>query len=443
MLEPSGAGGSPLPTSEGLERRDLYFALPSSADMRISLPMGTGTVSAELPFDVETVLPKECTRGCGGSLDSEALLESALKNPVGSERLCEIVGGGESVAILVSDITRPVPTRRLLTHLFSELLLAGVERDALIVFGLGLHRAMSEEEKRLILGEHYWKRHVEHDREKCTFLGETSQGTPVEVFSRVAECDRIVCTGNIDFHYYAGYTGGAKALLPGVSSTRSIIMNHRLMLDETSVAGRVDGAVRRDIDEAGRVAGVDFIFDVVLDSDKRIVHAISGDMIRAHREGVRVVDEMCKIEVEPVDIVIVSPGGMPKDINLYQAHKALENVKDAVRDGGAIILVAACLEGYGNATFESWLNQCERAEDAITLFHESFVMGGHKAALIAKLSLEKDLYLVSERPRDFGEKAYFKHEKRLQDAVSRAVEGRKDARILIVPYGSTTLLSST
>ena len=410
--------------------------------MRISLPMGTGMVSVELSGDVQTILPREIGWGEGDDSDSDSLLKSALANPVGSKRLCDIVGRGESVVILVSDITRPVPTGKLLTHVFSELRVAGAERGALIVFGLGLHRAMSEGEKREILVEHYGRRHVEHDRERCTYLGETSQGTPVEIFSRVAECDRIVCTGNIDFHYYAGYTGGAKALLPGVSSTRSIIKNHSLMLDETSIAGRIDGVVRRDIDEAGRIAGVDFTLDVVLDSEKRIVHAVGGDMVRAHREGVRIVDEMCKIEVEPVDIVIVSPGGMPKDINLYQAHKALENVKDAVRDGGAIILVAACPEGYGNATFESWLNRCVRAEDAIALFQESFVMGGHKAALIAKLSLEKDLYLVSERPGDFAEKAYFKHAPTLQNAVFRAIRGRKRAQILAVPYGSTTLLST-
>ncbi|OYT63123.1 transcriptional regulator [Methanosarcinales archaeon ex4484_138] len=409
--------------------------------MRISLPMGTGMVSAEFSGDVQTILPKEIGWGDRDS-DSEVLLESALRSPVGSKRLCDLVGSGESVAVLVSDITRPVPSRRLLTHLFSELLVAGVERDALIVFGLGLHRSMSEEERREILVEHYRRRHVEHDRERCTYLGETSQGTPVEIFSRVAECDRIVCTGNIDFHYYAGYTGGAKALLPGVSSTQSIIKNHSLMLDETSVAGRIDGAVRRDIDEAGRIAGVDFTFDVVLDSEKRIVHAACGDMVRAHREGVRVVDEMYKIGVEPADVVIVSPGGMPKDINLYQAHKALENVKDAVRDGGAIILVAACPEGYGNATFESWLDRCVRPEDAIALFHEDFVMGGHKAALIAKLSLEKDLYLVSGKNRDFADKAYFKHAPTLQNALSRAIGDRKQAQILIVPYGGTTLLST-
>jgi nickel-dependent lactate racemase len=404
--------------------------------MRITLPVGESIVAADLPSDTVILHPEENNYPAP---DADALLGEALENPVASRRLSEFIDG-ESVAVLVSDVTRPTPTEKLLQHLLPEL--ERCEAKPVIVFALGLHRSMSEAEKQRILGRYYHKRHVEHDVSNCTYLGTTTQGTPVEIFSKVAECERIICTGNIEFHYYAGYTGGAKALLPGVSSRDSIIRNHSLMLDESSHAGNLRGAVRRDIDEAGRIAGVDFIFDVVLDSRGNIVHAVAGDPVKAHREGCSVVDDMYKITVEPADIVVVSAGGMPKDINLFQAHKALENVKSAVRDGGTIILVAACREGYGNAVFEQWLCECSKPQDAIARFQKDFVMGGHKAALIGKLALEKQLYLVSDNGKSFAEKAYFKHASSLQDAFEKAVKNYQDPRVLVVPYGNATLLAT-
>ncbi|RZN15757.1 MAG: nickel-dependent lactate racemase [Methanosarcinales archaeon] len=407
--------------------------------MRVSLPMGKSIITGDVPDDTEIILPKKNNKK---TIDGDILLKNALSSPIASRQLGELIGSDESVAILVSDITRPVPTKKLLLHLFTELEHAGVKSRTRIIFGLGLHRLMSEPEKKHILGDYYYQAsHLEHELDNCTYLKDTGHGTPVEIFSKVAECDRIICTGNIEFHYYAGYTGGSKALLPGVSSECSIIKNHSLMLDKTSYAGNIDGALRRDIDEAGKIAGIDFIYDVVLDSNKNIIYAVAGDAIKAHRNGTQMVDKLYKIPVEPADVVIVSAGGMPKDINLFQAHKALENVKNASKDGGAIILAATCEEGYGNRVFETWINECRTPQDAITRLQKGFVMGGHKAALIGKLALERELYLVSSNDSTFAERAYFKHASTLQKAVNAAMKSRTRPRVLVVPYGNITLLT--
>ncbi|MBU4373389.1 MAG: nickel-dependent lactate racemase [Euryarchaeota archaeon] len=369
--------------------------------------------------------------------DETKEIERALKNPSGSRRLSEIAGAGEKAVIIVNDATRPTPTAKLLPPLFSELNEGGVE-DVTIVFGLGIHRKQTEDEKRAILGEFYGKiKSIENDLNDCVYLGTTKRGTPVEVFKPIVDADIVICTGTIEFHYYAGYSGGAKSILPAVSSKRSIDANHALMLDPKSCAGRLDSPVREDIEEAGEMLGIDFILNVVLNDRKEMSFAASGDYIDAHRKGVAFLDKMLKVKVEPADILIVSPGGFPKDIDIFQSHKALEHGKSAVREGGSIILVAECKEGYGNRVFEEWLRFGR--DEVIEKFKSGFVMGGHKAALIAALSKRADLYLVSSLPDEIVRKAYF-IPATLEEALEAALAKHgENAKIIVMPYGGSTL----
>lgn len=339
--------------------------------------------------------------------------------------------------IIVSDTTRPTPTSKFLPPLISELNAGGVE-DVTVVFGLGIHRNQTEDEKKNIMGQLHGKvRSIEHDINDCTYLGTTSRGTPVEVFRPVAEADIVICTGTIEFHYYAGYSGGAKSMLPAVSSKRSIYANHALMLDPKSSAGRLDGDVREDIEEAGAMLGIDFILNVVLNEKKEILFAVAGDYIAAHRKGVEFLDRLSKIKVEQADIIIVSPGGWPRDINIFQSHKALEHVKNALKDEGSMILVAECSEGYGNRVYEEWLKF--NRDEAIEKFKAGFVMGGHKAALIAALSKKVDLYLVSALPDDMVRKSYF-IPAALKDAIEMALnKNGENVKIHMIPYAGSML----
>lgn len=316
----------------------------------------------------------------------------------------------------------------------------GGVKDITVIFGLGIHRKQTGEEKKKILGKLYGKiKSIEHDLNDCVYLGTTSRGTPVEIFRPVMEADIVVCTGTIEFHYYAGYSGGAKSILPAVTSKKSIDSNHALMLDPGSSAGRHDGAVRQDIEEAAGMLGIDFILNVVLNEKKEIVFAAAGDHIEAHRKGAEFLDRLSKIEVEPADIIIVSPGGFPKDINIFQSHKALEHVKNALKEGGSIILVAECREGYGNRVYEEWLKYGR--DEVIERLREGFVMGGHKAALIAALSNKFDLYLVSSLPEEMVRKANF-IPATLKGAVEMALRKHgKGAKIIVMPYGGSMLIT--
>ena len=403
-------------------------------DVLYHLPYGKTELSIDIPskYHVQLIKPDNAA----DAVDEIKEIKRALETPINSRRLFEIAREGRKAVIIVSDTTRPAPTSKLLPPLLSELKSGGIE-DVTVVFGLGIHRKQTENEKKAILGELYGKVNaIEHDVNDCVYVGTTRRGTPVEIFRPVAEAGIVICTGAIEFHYYAGYSGGAKSILPAVSSKRSIDANHALMLDPNSSAGRIDSPVRQDIEEAARILGIDFILNVVLNDRKEIIYAVAGDYIDAHRKGVAFLDKLSRIEVEPSDIAIVSPGGFPKDINIFQSHKALEHVKNAVKEGGSIILVAECKEGYGNRVFEEWL-EYDR-DEVIEKFKSGFVMGGHKAALIAALSKRIDLYLVSSLPDEMVRRAYFIPAS-LHGALDAALARHgENARIIVMPYGGST-----
>ncbi|MDP3103548.1 MAG: nickel-dependent lactate racemase [Candidatus Methanoperedens sp.] len=405
--------------------------------MLYNLPYGNTELSIDIPSECSVKLIKPVNVSAAD--DGIGLVKKALENPIKCRRLSEIADHGKKAVIIVSDTTRPTPTAKLLPSLISELEKGGV-KDITVIFGLGIHRKQTEEEKKKILGGLYGKiKSIEHDLNDCVYLGTTSRGTPVEIFRSVLEADIVVCTGTIEFHYYAGYSGGAKSILPAVSSKKSIDANHALMLDPKSSAGRHDGAVRQDIEEAAEMLGIDFILNVILNEKKEIVFAAAGDHIEAHRKGAEFLDRLSKIEVEPADIIIVSPGGFPKDIDIFQAHKALEHVKNAMKDSGSIILVAECREGYGNRVYEDWLKYGR--DEVIERFRNGFVMGGHKAALIAALSKKVDLYLVSSMPDEMVSKANF-IPTTLKEALDMALAKHgENARIMVVPYGGSMLVT--
>ncbi|GFO97725.1 transcriptional regulator [groundwater metagenome] len=406
--------------------------------MLYHLPYGNTEISIDIPPEcrVKVIKPVKVP----AVEDGIGLVKKALENPVNSRRLSKIASPGKKAVIIVSDTTRPTPTAKLLPPLISELEKGGI-KDITVVFGLGIHRKQTEDEKKKILGELYGNiNSIEHYVNDCVYLGTTGRGTPVEINRHVVEADIVICTGTIEFHYYAGYSGGAKSILPAVSSKKSIDANHALMLDPTSSAGRLDSAVRQDIEEAAEMLGIDFILNVVLNERKEIVFAAAGDHIEAHRKCAGFLDRLSKIEVEPADIIIVSPGGFPKDIDIFQSHKALEHIRNAIKEGGSIILVAECGEGYGNRVYEEWLKYGR--DEVIERFREGFVMGGHKAALIAALSKKADLYLVSSLPEEMVRKANF-IPSALKEAVETALAKHgESARIMVVPYGGSMLVTS-
>lgn len=415
--------------------------------MKLEFGFGEGVQAVEVPDRnlLGVLMANEVPKG----LTNEAEVARTLAHPIGTPRLGEIVRPGEKIAIVTSDITRPCPTWRILPALLDELYAAGCRReDIALVFALGSHRHHTQEEQRKLAGERAWAeiRCVDGDPSDCVHMGETDCGTPVDITRIVAEADRRICLGNIEYHYFAGYSGGAKAIMPGCSTREAIQSNHRMMVREEAHAGNLDSnPLRQDLEQAAAICGVDFIVNVVLDEHKQIVRAVAGDLVEAHREGCKFLDQMYLKKIDSrADIVLVSQGGAPKDLNLYQTQKALDNAKHAVKPGGTIILIGSCREGLGEKVFEQWMLSAPTPESMIERIGRDFQLGGHKAAAIAMVLKNAEIYLVSELDDDFVEKIFLKPAKSAQDALDRAFARLgPDATVLAMPYGGSTLPSES
>lgn len=411
--------------------------------MKIEFGFGAGIQTVEIPD--KNLLGVLRANEVSPEGTEQAMVENALKCPIGSEPLRRVVKPGSKVAIITSDITRPLPTYKIMPTLLDELYTGGIRpEDITLVFALGSHRKHTPEEQKKLAGDRAYSeiRCVDSDPTDCVHMGVTQRCTPVDITRVVAEADHRICLGNIEYHYFAGYSGGAKAIMPGVSTRDAIQANHSMMVLPEACAGNLDtNPLRADIEEAGRICGIDFIVNVVLGEHKEILKAVAGDPVLAHREGCRFLDSIYLKELpQAADIVIVSQGGAPKDLNLYQTQKALDNARHAVKQGGIIILIGSCKEGLGEKVFEQWMTSAPTPQSMIERIGVDFQLGGHKAAAIA-MTLEKaQIDLISDLEPDFVRSIFLNPVSDAQTALNRAFEKLgPDATVLAMPFGGSTL----
>ncbi len=411
--------------------------------MKIEIAIGKEKQKVNIPD--ENLLGILKSNSIEKSLVGSEAVSYALNNPIGTPHLKDIIKKGEKIVIITSDITRPLPSYTVLPGILKELKEKCVSsEDITIVFALGSHRKHTAEEMKKLVGDHIYStiKCVDGDSKDFVHMGKTRLGTPVDITRIVAEADRRICLGNIEYHYFAGYSGGAKAIMPGVSTREAIQMNHSCMVDPLAVAGKIkNNPVRMDLEEAIEHCPIDFIVNVVLDEKKNVIHAVAGDYIEAHREGCKFLDRIYSKKIEELaDIVIVSQGGAPKDINLYQTQKALDNAKHAVREDGIIILVGSCEEGFGEKTFEKWLRAAPDSQSLIERIKNDFQLGGHKAAAIAMVLEKSDIYFVSKMEPELVKSIFMKPYPSVQEALQSAFDNLgHDSKVLVMPFGGSTL----
>ncbi|RLI37288.1 nickel-dependent lactate racemase [Candidatus Bathyarchaeota archaeon] len=329
-----------------------------------------------------------------------------------------------------------------------ELNSAGVkDEDITVIFACGTHRAVRPDEAERLLGPEVLKRVkvLSHDCEAPdhVYIGDTSFGNKVEVNKIFAEADVRILTGDVGLHYYAGYGGGRKSVLPGVSSASSIQFNHAMLLHPKARMGVLDGnPVHEDMMEAARLADVDFILNVVQNARHELVRAFAGDLEEAFLKGVELVDRIYKVPIEEkADVVVVSSGGHPHDIDLYQAYKGIHAALEAVRDGGAIVAVAECPEGHGHKVFYEWMTRYKTLEEMEERIKAKFVLGGHKAYYIMKALEKVHIILVSAMPSEQVRDVFrLEPARTAQEGLEKALKlvGR-DASVLVMTHGNITL----
>ena len=412
--------------------------------MRVDLRFGTEALS----FDIDDGKVAAVLRGefpPAPSPDDESReIERALREPIGMDALADVAKPGTRTVIMVSDITRPAPTHKFLPALLDALNACGIaDADITVLFGMGIHRGHTVDERRALVGDEAFARVRCEDSTNApyVYVGDSPAGTPYRVSETVVNAGLVIGTGNVEYHWFAGYSGGAKAVLPGACDDTTISRNHSMITHPGSLPGRMEGnPVRKDIDDILGFIPIPFIFNVVIDDQKRILRAFAGHPVKAHREACAYLDSVYKKPIsELYDAVIVGCGGFPKDINVYQAQKALDNANLAVRDGGTIVMVGSCSEGYGEDTFERWVKESSRPKDILDRLGREFALGGHKAAGMAKVIGRAEVILISDLPRPVVEEMYLTYAAKdeLQAVVDRV--GAEAKSVLIIPQGGSIL----
>jgi lactate racemase len=383
------------------------------------------------------------------------LLRASLESPIGSPPLREIARGKHTAAILIPGKTRVAATRDYVPALVAELEAGGIEPGNVEVFlATGTHEHHLECDVESLLGEETASRvrvgfHDCRDESGLEMLGTTSFGTPVLINRRVLQADVRVLTGRIVPHYFAGFSGGRKALIPGVAGIRTITANHRLTLDPergmhpmARPCALEGNPVHMDMLEGTRMAAPEFTLNTLLDARHRLVGAVAGAVEAAHAEGCRLADEMFHVRVDgPVDALVTSAGGTPYDCNFMQSLKAVMNVRDLVRPGGAILWIAECPFGI-QPEFLTWsaIDSDARMEDAV---RSKYDLKGHNSMMLRALSRHADVALLSALPAETVRALGF-HPVASPDEGARWLRDRfrGDFTYAVVPYANVTHAST-
>jgi len=331
-------------------------------------------------------------------------VEEALRNPIGTKRLREIVRKGERVAIVINDITRPVPNDQILPVVLEELEEGGIQAgDTVVVIANGVHRPNTPDEIRQMVGSSINDslkiyNHDAFDPTTITTMGKTAEGIPVSLNRHVAQADRRILISAITPHHAAGYSGGRKSIFPGVSSYETLKMLHG-MEPVRPLLGELKGnPLHQNALEAARIAGVDFIVNVVPNGQGKTCGVVAGHLERAWERGVALCDCVCRRKVpQKADIIITSPGGFPKDIDLRQSQKAVSVAEMVVKENGTIILVSRCSDGIGREDLYELLKSAGSPQKVIEKFRKiGFTPSSRKAYMFVRAMLKARIVVVTE-----------------------------------------------
>jgi nickel-dependent lactate racemase len=338
--------------------------------------------------------------------DLSEAVKGVLSNPTAGTNLESLVKEKKprAVAIIVNDMTRSTPSDKVLPPILRELTRLGIAREAVtIVVANGTHRAMTDEEIEKLLGKEITSVYkVENhlcDAPDLVNMGTLSTGNKLLINATVARADLRIAVGEVLLHYYAGFAGGRKSVFPGVAARETVMKNHSMMTAPGVGIGLLEGnRLYAETDEAvEKFCPLHFIVNLVSDSHKQIVRIVGGHFRDAWMEGVKTFREMNFVTIDrPADAVIVSAGGYPKDINMYQAHKAIYMASRAVRKEGAMLFFAELEEGYGHKVFAEWAESGRTISDVARDFEAEFRFGAHKLYYLAQHAKDFEMYLCSQ-----------------------------------------------
>jgi nickel-dependent lactate racemase len=412
-----------------------------------TLPYGHGQLNVELPeaLRVDQLTPEPCDP----LPDPDQAITEALHTPIGNTDW-RAFKEAQSVGIAINDKTRPVPKPNPVRHLLNHLEGLGFEPQKITLFvGSGTHAPMLPDELPEILDQSIIDRYkvVMHDCDHSPMvnLGETNYGNPIHINADFYNCDLKFSVGNIEPHHFMGFSGGVKTAAIGLAGRATISANHaRLSHPQARTGVYHINPLRQEIEEIGRKADVHFSLGTILDEQKHILKIYFGEPVAVMGAAIPEVRRLFGVSVPmPYDLVIASPGGAPKDINLYQSQKGLTHAARITVDGGWVIVLAACPEGSGSTAYEAYIAEAGSHQTVINHFKSGFFqVGPHKAMLIARDAVRVNVVLVSDLPPQVVKGWKLTPSK--PDLVSELVgwitaKLPTDARVAIMPAATRTM----
>ena len=410
------------------------------------IPYGNTQIEFSIPdsFQVQVLKPASIPP----LSDTTRAVYEALDNALDDVRLPDFKNA-KSVAIAINDKTRPVPLKILLPPLLQRLNEIGIADNAItLIVAVGTHEPMAEKEFADLLPQEILSRYrvITHDCDdsaNLVHLGNTSRGTPVWCNKIFVQADLRISLGNLEPHQFQGFSGGVKTAAVGLGGRETVTRNHSMMLDpKSNIARYDDNPARQDVEEIGKLIGVHFALNSVINENKQIVAVLAGDPREVMKRGIPIVLDLYQAKVtEPFDLVITSPGGHPKDINLYQAQKALAHATFVTKENGTVILCAACPEGTGSSHYEEWIADKVSHDHVIEAFKsEGYRIGAHKAFQISRDAVRERVLFVTEIKSEFVDKLLLTRYATIDKALSLAWSDLPpNARIGILPYANATI----
>ena len=421
--------------------------------MELHFPYGKETLSIDIDDKNLKGVLVSCLHDYKSQKSPKDLVEEALMNPIGSERLSKLSEGKKKVVLICSDHTRPVPSKVIVPPMLREIRKGNPDAEVTIVISTGCHRATTREELIAKFGEEIVEKEniVIHkaDESPVTFLGILPSGGELLINSIVAEADLVCSEGFIEPHFFAGFSGSRKSILPGVASRTTVLANHcsEFIASPYSRTGILEGnPIHRDMVWAARKAKLAFICNVVINSEKEPIYAVAGDVEKAHEEGCRFLSSLCRVKAATADIVISTNGGYPLDQNIYQAVKGMTAAEATVREGGVIIMLAASNDGLGGDDFYHQMADEKDIHKTMALFlsrgRNETVPDQWQTQIFLRILMKATVVYVSSAPDGIVEDLHMVPAHSLEEALEKArkIVGKADATITAIPDGVSVIV---
>lgn len=424
--------------------------------MKINFPYGKEFQTLDIPEErLQGVLLSKLHHYTPKAEPSE-LVEEALRNPIGSQPLCELVRGKQKIVLIASDHTRPVPSKVIVPPMLREIRKGNPDAEITILISTGCHRATTREELIGKFGERIVQEEkiVIHDCDKSPLvkIGTLPSGGECIINKLVVDADLVVSEGFIEPHFFAGFSGGRKSILPGIASRTTVLANHcsEFIAHPCARTGILEGnPIHRDMVWAARAAKLAFVVNVVINEKKDAIYAVAGDLEEAHKAGCEFLSSLCKTEAKSCDIAISTNGGYPLDQNIYQAVKGMTAAEATVREGGVIIMLARSNDGHGGEHFYHHLADEEDIAKTQALFlsrsrNETVADQWESQILIRILQKARVIY-VSEAPEEMIRSMHMIPAHSLDEAMELAEKlvGSANATVTAIPDGVSVMVVSS